>query len=109
VVQLIEYQTDGLNNKRSILRVQNPHGFRLYFLEEINLHAAYNRFSDLLRFYCKFIRYSMHAGISFRRQSGEIPNKIIWTLCMLPGISGWFRDSLRLKRYQKGKKEVLKS
>ncbi len=106
VVQLIEYQTDGLNNKRSLLRVQNPHGFRLYFQEEITLHSAYNSFADILRFYSKYIRYSIHAGISFKEQRGGIPNKTIWSLCLLPGISGWFRDSLRMKWYQKRKKMI---
>lgn len=97
VVQIIEYQPDGLSADVFAMRMRNPKGFRYYFLEEINqysdLTGAYRRF----RYHSKFVRYSLHCKVGFRRQYAEVNSTFFWLLSIPRGVIGWIEDTIRMK------------
>ena len=95
VIQRVEYQRGGLSADRFGLRMRNPKGFQLYFQDEITLHAAWSGPRELMKGYAKFVRYSLHAGIGFRRQAGIVPRKSFWLLSLVPGTTGWMRDHVK--------------
>ena len=97
VVQIIEYQPDGLSANVFAMRMRNPRGFRYYFLEEINqysdLTGAYRRF----RYHSKFVRYSLHCKVGFRRQYAEVNSTFFWLLSIPRGVIGWIEDTIRMR------------
>ncbi len=95
IIQLIEYQNDGLNANRFQVRLNNPKGLRLYYYEEIVFNQDYNSFSSLMKCYARYIRYSLHSGIGLKHQFSETPRKIMWLINILPGLTGWMRDRIK--------------
>jgi glycosyltransferase involved in cell wall biosynthesis len=96
VIQIIEYQADGLSADVFSMRMSNPRGFRHCFLEEINLNSALTRKYLLLRYHSKFVRYSLHCKVGFFRQYGEVRSKSLWLLSIPKGIVGWLEDRIRM-------------
>lgn len=96
VIQVVEYQADGLTNNRFRLRMKNPKGFRLYHLEEVNFYASFLSPKDLYRNNAKFVRYSLHSGIGFIQQSKEVKAKALWLLSIPRGTIGWAWDKVKL-------------
>ncbi len=96
VIQIMEHQADGLTANIFAIRMQNPCGFRSYFLEEINdfslLTGSYQRF----KYHSKFVRYSLHCGIGFREQYREVRTKAIWLVSLPRGVIGWLKDKVRM-------------
>lgn len=101
IVQLVEYQADGLSSDPFMLRYQNPHGFRLFFQEEINIfsnHKNKEKFGKRFRIYDRYVRYSLHAGIGFLQQWRDIKYKKFFLLCYPSGLLHKLSDSYRYKK-----------
>lgn len=96
VIQIIEYRADGLSANRFPLRMANPKGFRLFFLEEITLHAALTAKYTLYRNYSKYVRYSLHSSIGFSEQAREVKSRILWLISIPKGTIGWVSDKIRM-------------
>jgi hypothetical protein len=96
VVQIIEYQPDGLSADVFSMRMRNPRGFRYYFLEEINRYPDLTRTYHRFRYHSKFVRYSLHCGIGLRQQYAEADAKLFWLLSVPRGIIGWIEDRLKM-------------
>jgi glycosyltransferase involved in cell wall biosynthesis len=94
-IQVNVREPDGITANIILYRMNNPGGFRLYFLEEITLHRGYydskKRFSDLWR----YIRYSLHTGVGLREQAREMPHLLPWLLALPLGILKWMTDKGR--------------
>ena len=97
VIQIMEHQADGLTANIFEMRMRNPRGFRYYFLEEINqysdLTGAYRRF----KYHSKFVRYSLHCKVGFRRQYAEVNSTFFWLLSIPRGVIGWIEDTIRMR------------
>ncbi|MFO7685767.1 MAG: glycosyltransferase family 2 protein [Desulfobacterales bacterium] len=96
VVQIIEYLPDGLSADVFAMRMRNPQGFRYYFLEEINHYSALTGTYRRFKYHSKFVRYSLHCKVGFRRQYAEVNSKLFWLLSVPRGIIGWLEDNIRL-------------
>jgi len=102
IVQIIEYQRDGLSSNPFILRVNNPHAFRLQFMEEINiysrLYAEPGQFKRRLRSYDRYVRYSVHAGVAFSKQWRDIKGHGFFLVCFVIGVVHAWTDNMRMRR-----------
>ena len=96
IVQLIEYQADGLSSDRFPLRVNNPHGFRFYYMEETNLNASRYGLFERFRNCTRYVRYSFHAGIPIRQQFEDVDRVFLWCISLFPGYIDWLRDRRRI-------------
>ena len=103
VVQLIEYQEGGLSDNRFRLRMNNPQGFRYYYLEQIRTFGLGDRVGRRLDHYMKYIRYSLHSGIGLRQQLREIDSIAFWLLSLPMSTVKWLRDRIKL-RFEGSKK-----
>ena len=102
IVQFIEYQDQGLSADRFPLRINNPLGFRYYFLEETNYNWRHYGLSDRFRNCSRYVRYSLHAGFGLRRQLAEIDHPLFCLVSFPTGFLGWIRDRFRMfKRKQR--------
>lgn len=95
VIQIIEYQPDGLSSDVFSLRMSNPQGFRHCFLEEINRNTALTRKHLLFKYHSKFVRYSLHCNIGFFQQCREVNSPFLWLLSIPKGVAGWLEDRVR--------------
>lgn len=98
IVQYIEYQPGGLSSRAVSRRAGSPQGFRLAFREMLNDHAAYLSNRELLGYARRYVRCSLHGGIGFRQQAGEVNQIFIWLLALPGGIFGWLKDLVALWR-----------
>ena len=102
VVQIIEYQRDGLSSNPFILRVDNPNAFRLQFMEEINtysrLYTEPGQFKRQLRNYDRYVRYSVHAGLPFSKQWRDIKGRGLFLVCFVTGVLHAWTDNVRRRR-----------
>ncbi len=97
VIQLVEYQPEGLSSNPFLLRTQNPRGFRLYFMEEVNQYGKYDNLWKRLDNYGKYVRYSLHSGIGYRQQWRNIDAPLLWLLSIPKGTLVWLRDKIHQK------------
>jgi len=97
IVQIIEYQPDGLSADVFSLRMENPKGFRFYFLEEINVNAPFTKKPLLFKYHSKFVRYSLHSKVGLFQQYREVNSRLLWLLSVPRGIIGWFEDCIKMR------------
>jgi glycosyltransferase involved in cell wall biosynthesis len=98
VIQYIEYQQGGLSADRFRLRMRNPRGFRLFFQEEINLHAEPGeRWKKRYHDYSHYVRFSIHSGVGLVRQIRDIDSFWIWILAWPAGTLEWMGDRIRMR------------
>jgi glycosyltransferase involved in cell wall biosynthesis len=95
-IQIIEYQPDGLSANVFSLRMRNPRGFRFYFLEEINTYSSLTRRHLRFRYNAKFVRYSLHCGVSFFQQYRDVHSKLLWMISIPRGFIGWMEDRAKV-------------
>lgn len=98
VIQIIEYQADGLSSNPFRLRVNNPQGFRRCFQDEVNFLDDEQNIVELLNNYAKYVRYSLHCGIGYHQQYQDIKSSILWLLSIPGGTIDWLRDKVKIKR-----------
>lgn len=96
VIQIMEHQPDGLTANIFAIRMRNPCGFRYYFLEEINEFASQTGRYSLFKNHSKFIRYSLHCGVGFCQQYGEVSSKSMWLISLPRGVLGWLKDKVKM-------------
>ena len=97
VVQLIEYQPSGMSADRLPVRINNPQGFRLFFLEEVNNNLMFHTLPMRLAKYANFVRYSLLSGIGLKLQLREVSSPTLWLLSVLPGAIKSINDKRRLR------------
>ena len=96
VVQIIEYQPDGISSDRLTLRTSNPKGFHYYFLESVNFHYQYDSPKHLYQKHVRLVRYALHAGIGYFAQYMEVKHKGYWLLAVFTGTFEWMGDKIRI-------------
>jgi glycosyltransferase involved in cell wall biosynthesis len=101
--QQVEYQAEGLSSDRFRLRMRNPRGFQLYYLEDVTLHRPWLSRRQLRRSMVDFIRFSFHAGDGLIRQGRLVHCDPLWLMLLPAGFGRWLVDRYRL-RYKKGYK-----
>jgi hypothetical protein len=94
-VQVNIREPDGITANIRKYRMNNPGGFRLYFLEEITLHREHYGRGKRFGNHWRYIRYSLHSGVGLVRQAKEVPNFFPWLLALPQGVSKWLVDKLR--------------
>lgn len=107
VVQLIEYQADGMTHNIYRVRMQNPQGFRFYYLENINERASYLSRRQLWDAYARYIRFSFHCGIGWRKQRDQVRVPWLWWLNLPKGFFKWHSDRWKMARTSWGKPLLL--
>lgn len=98
IIEWIEYQPDGLSSDRFTLRMRNPRGYRRYHLEDVNVHSRGKPLKDRITACASYIRYSRHAGVSWRRTLRDIDEKWLWWLSLPAGLAKWAADVWRIRR-----------
>jgi len=88
-------EPDGITANIRRFRELNPQGMRLAFLEEITLHDAYLDAAQLHRNTVRYVRYSLHSGVSLARQAREVKHPWHWVAALPAGIGSWLADRLR--------------
>ena len=91
------HETDGICANRHKYRMNNPKGLRLYFLEDITLHASYATPKKLARSYRGYVRYSLHSGVGLAQQAREIKHMRLWLYAIADGTLCWLTDKLKMK------------
>lgn len=106
VIQDCEYQPDGLSSDRFNLRLRNPRGYALYYLEDITLHRTWYNWRQCTRYTIEYIRFSLHANYSLSEQAHMLHNTALamWFLLIPAGIVRWLHDHYRLRLLNKGSK-----
>ena len=95
-IQVNVREPDGITANIRKYRMDNPDGFRLYFLEELTLHRKYYSWKKRFGDHWRYIRYSLHAGFGLFRQAREVPEFSLWLLAVPLGVSKWLTDRIRL-------------
>ena len=94
-VQVNVREPDGITANIRNYRLNNPGGFRLYFLEEITLHRRYYSRKKSFGDHWRYIRYSLHFGVGLVQQAREMPRLFPWLAAVPVGIVKWLTDKLR--------------
>lgn len=94
VIQLIEYQADGLSSNVRHRQFNSPRSYRLAFMEQLNEDFKYCSVRQLFGFTRRYIRCSLHAGIGLIQQARDIDKKVMWLLALPSGVMGWLKDRL---------------
>jgi hypothetical protein len=94
-VQVNIREQDGITANIRKYRMNNPGGFRLYFLEEITLHREHYDRAKGFGDHWRYIRYSLHSGVGLIRQAKEVRDFFTWFLALPQGVSKWLVDKLR--------------
>lgn len=102
-LQQVEYQPDGLSSDRFRLRMHNPRGFQLYYLEDVTMHRPWLSRRQLRRSMVDFIRFSFHAGTGLLEQARLTRFDPLWLMMLPAGFGRWLVDLYRL-RFRKGYK-----
>ncbi len=97
VVQYCEQLSDGLSAQPHARRRGSPQGFRLAFLELLNLHDRYLTRRDIHRAMVRYVRHSLVAGIGPLHQIRDLaPGKRpFWPLAFPEGLLGALKDRMR--------------
>jgi glycosyltransferase involved in cell wall biosynthesis len=101
--QQVEYLADGLSSDRFRLRMRNPRGFQLYYLEDVIRHRPWLSRRQLRRSMIDFVRFSLHAGDGLREQGRLTRYDPLWMAQVPVGFGRWLIDQYRL-RFKKGRK-----
>lgn len=98
VIMRVERQPGGLSSDRFALRMRNPMGFRLYFLEEVNINTRNQPLR--IRYNCcaNYVRYSLHGDVSAHRQREDIRAKALWLAALPAGFLRYCGDRIRQQR-----------
>ncbi|UCG38145.1 MAG: glycosyltransferase family 2 protein [bacterium] len=100
-VQVNRREPDGITANIVQYRLENPRGFRLYFLEEITLHREYyslrKRFGD----HWRYVRFSLHSGLGLLGQAREVEERLLWLSGIPMGVGKWLADLLRVRTGRK--------
>ena len=108
-LQQVEYQSDGLSSDRFRLRMRNPRGFQLYYLEDVTMHRPWLSPRQLRRSMIDFIRFSFHAGTGLLEQARLTRFDPLWLMMLPAGFGHWLVDLYRLrfgKGYKPNRKET---
>ncbi|MFO7945851.1 MAG: hypothetical protein R6V19_03420, partial [Armatimonadota bacterium] len=94
VVQIVNYRPDGLTAQGDARKFNNPMGQRYYHLQLIRYP---DRPSVLKRLhnYAKYVRYSIHAGVSIKEFFSEAPSKAMLALASPAGFLIYLDDIIR--------------
>jgi len=90
-----EYQADGLTRNLVKVRVQNPIGTRMYYLECLSIPANL-RFK--LRNAINYIRFALHGSMKYFQVVKESRRPVLVTLLFLPGYCLYLKDRNLLQR-----------
>jgi len=101
VLQFKEYQPGGLTSDRFALRMRVPRSLRMYHFDDISLHKNDMSMGYLIINYARYIRYSLHSGVTLSRQWMEVPSKVFWLAGLPKGFIAWIRDRRRMARRNK--------
>ncbi len=88
-------EPDGISHNRRCVRLRNPRGLHLAFLEEITLHDAYTDRAQLRRLHARYVRFALHSGIGLFRQYQEVKHHGLWLAACPAGLGGWLGDQVR--------------
>ena len=99
-VQVNVRELDGITANINRYRMENPGGFRLFYLEEITLHRQYFSKVKLYDDNCRFIRYSLHSKISFKDQLREVDDRFLWMVSIPQGTIKWLMDLIRMRHLE---------
>ncbi len=97
VVQDCEYQPDGLSSDRYGLRVRNPRGMQLFYLEDLTLHRDRLDLRQRVRSTIAYIRFSLAAGDGPLVQARRLGWDPLWLLLLPIGAARWLNNGLRLR------------
>lgn len=98
ILQIFEYQPEGMTRNIFKVRMTNPRGFRFYYLEDIHRQTRYFTFSHKLDSYARFIRFSLHSGVGLTQQWAEVPCKWIWLVMLPKAVIKWQGDRIKMTR-----------
>lgn len=91
-----EYQPGGMSAQSMLVRVMSPKAARLYYKEFISMGRPLP-VDIVLRNYINYVRYSLHAGVPLREQILDVPSRLLWSTCFLPGAGVCLKDKLALR------------
>lgn len=92
-----EHFPDGLTYNHRKLRLENPEGYSVSFLEVLNFYYHYHGFRTLYGYAVRYARASLNAKKGLIKQYRELKrNKYIWFLAILEGFIGWLGDRIRI-------------
>lgn len=97
-VQINRREADGITATIKKYRLNNPKGYRLFFMEEITLNKHYYDKRKLYGDHWRYVQYSLHSGVGLRDQLGEVHDKFLWFLAIPKGTFKWLIDSYRIQR-----------
>ena len=97
-IQVNVRESDGITANIYKYRMENPKGFRLFFLEEITSNRKYFGKRKLYGDHWRYIMFSLHSGVTFRQQSKEVQDRLLWVLSIPKGTIKWLIDRYRMKK-----------
>jgi len=92
IIELVEYQSDGLSKKVRKLRLDNPLGFRLSHLEMLHNHSNYLSARELYYEAFRYARYSFNSGVALMDQWKDLRDFWFWPLALFHGWLNSLRD-----------------
>ncbi len=96
-VQINIREPDGITANINRYRMENPKGFRLFYLEEITLNRKYYDKRKLYGDNWRYIRFSLHSGVTLGDQMKEVHDRLLWMATIPHGIMKWLIDRYRIR------------
>lgn len=85
----------SLSTRGFLARAKSPRGCRYYYQQMVAMDYPFPEHA-LLRGYANYIRYSMHGGVSIRRQFQEIPSLARCLIAWPVGLAAYLKDRREL-------------
>lgn len=98
VIQLIEYQPDGLSAGAFWRRIRSPQSYRLTYRELVNDYPEFYSRGQNLKTMAKYVRFSLHCGVPLEEQRTEVKNRSLWWLALPKGYINYLSDKRKIKR-----------
>lgn len=98
IIEIIEYQPDGLSAGAFWRRLRSPQSYQLTYQELANDYADYYSRRQNFKTMAKYIRFSLHCGISFKQQRATVHNKKLWLQAIAKGYINYLSDCHKIKR-----------
>ena len=99
-VQINIREPDGITANINRYRMENPKSFRLFYLEEITLNKKYYDKRKLYGDNWRYIRFSLHSGVTLVDQMKEVHDRLLWITAIPHGIMKWLIDKYRMRHQQ---------
>lgn len=95
VLQVVDFQSDGLTRNATTRRLRNPAGLYIYWLDDVVLHPDHQSAAERRYAVAQLIRYGLLSGHGIREQWSKVPDRLLWARMLPRGIGDHCVDLIK--------------